>query len=367
MGRPRQLSFCAVMLGSLLGCHQRVFVFVAADGGADATGNDGLAPLTLDVAVTGCATFDTAEVACTGTAPLTVAFSPVGSPQLTSFLWMFGDGTPPSSDRAPQHTYTLPGSYDVNVTGAGSVGTVSQQRRSLIVVEAITTGAPCDVDAQCADGLHCLCGPGTGCSVAFLRGICSTTCDTGFCGAGAACAAYPAGGPSDAGVSVDGGTTAGTGGPSIGGPLCLATCLADTDCAAGFVCEQLPAGVATAVGWVHGCLPRGAAGDLGASCRGATGNLDGTRCTSGFCADVGTLGICSAPCDDARPCPTGAACAHLGSGQQVCLVACSAANPCTSDPALACASATTVDAGGDADAGFSIIGGDAASLYCAPG
>jgi hypothetical protein len=371
VGRRRQLSFCAILFGMmsgpgvglLQGCHQRFFVPPGTDAAIDGTGNDGLTPLTLDIAVTGCATFDITAVACSGTAPLAVSFSPVGSPELTTFVWTFGDGTPPSLDRAPMHTYTLPGSYDVTVTGAGTtagmMSQVMQLRRSLIVVQPDATGTPCDVEGQCGDGLHCLCQPGTGCGAAFLRGICSTSCQTGFCGAGAACAAYAPGGPADGGPPTDAGSS-----------LCLAACQMDSDCSAGFVCEELLAGGSTGASWVRGCLPLGAAGDLGASCRNANGLLDGTRCTTGLCADLGALGLCSAACDDSRPCPAGAGCAHFSGGQQLCLTACSAAQPCTRNASLGCKVGTAGDAGSDGGAGFAIVGAgpgaDAGATYCAP-
>lgn len=361
MGRRFQLSFCAVIVGMtggpLPGCQQRVFVPAGPDAAVDANGHDGLAPLTLDIAVTGCATFDISAVACGGTAPLAVSFSPVGSAELTMFLWNFGDDTPPSFDRAPLHTYTLPGSYDVTLTGGGgsTIGNVMQLRRSLIVVKPVATGAPCDVDGQCGDGLHCLCQPGTGCGAAFLRGICSTTCSTGFCGAGAACASYAPGPSPDAGVTND-----------AAAPLCLAACQTDADCSAGFVCEELLVGASTTARWVRGCLPLGAASDLGASCRNANGALDDARCTTGVCADLGTLGICTAACDGAHPCPAGAACAQMQSGQPVCLRACSTTSPCPVDPSLTCKLETPADAGTDAGTGFQIVGGDTDATYCAP-
>ena len=48
-----------------------------------------------------------------------------------------------------------------------------------VVVEPLPAGAPCDVDDQCGDGLACLCAPGSGCAPAFTRGVCSMACDTG--------------------------------------------------------------------------------------------------------------------------------------------------------------------------------------------
>jgi hypothetical protein len=362
--RRRQLSFCALavvtmsgpVVGLLQGCHQRFFAPPGVDAAVDANGNDGLTPLTLDISVTGCGAFDLAAVACSGAAPLTVSFSPVGSPELTSFVWSFGDGSPTVLDRAPTHTYTLPGSYDVKVTGGGSVGMVMQLRRSLIVVQPVATGAPCDIDAQCGDGLRCLCQPGTGCGSAFLRGICSTGCATGFCGAGATCASYVPGAGTDGGLPPDGGS-----------PLCLATCQTDSDCSAGFVCQDFLPGGSTSGSWVRGCLPLGAARNLGSPCRNANGQLDGTQCSTALCANLGTLGLCSAACDLAHPCPAGAACAHLSGGQQLCLIACSAAQPCTRDPAFGCKVPGDAGTGTDGGSVLQIVGpADAGAAYCAP-
>jgi hypothetical protein len=363
----RQLSVCAAavaMATVAAGCHQRVYVPPTSDAAADAGGSDGgLVPLTLDISVTGCASFDVASVACSGVAPLTVTFSPIGSPVLTSFLWTFGDKSATSSDRAPMHTYTLPGSYSVEVTGNGTTGNtmsqLTQKRRSLIVVQPVATGGACDVDGQCSDGLHCVCQPGTGCGAAFLRGFCSTTCRTGFCGAGAACADYA---PD---TTPDAGTTDADATGSVTAPLCLASCQSNADCPTGFICQSFPAGGSTSGGWVGGCLPLGAAGDLGAPCRNANGALDDSRCSTGSCADLGQLGVCSGLCDITHACPSGAGCAALGDGRQLCLSACSTTQPCSGDPGLSCRT-TGADGGVDAGAAFGIIGGDAGATYCAP-
>ena len=329
------------------------------DAGISDAGGDLFAPLTLDISVTGCASFDVAHVVCSGPAPLTVSFAPVGSPALTTFLWTFGDGTPSSSERAPSHTYALPGNYDVGVTGQGdTVGSLSQIRHNLISVEALTTGAACDVDNQCGDGLRCLCKSGSGCGPAFSRGICSTACATGFCGAGAVCAALALGaatGAGDAGIVSDAGAA-----PS---PLCLADCSGGAACAPGFVCQQIPGGGGAAP-WVHGCLPLGAASDFGSSCRNANGVLAGSACTTAFCADLGALGLCSSACDGTHPCPAGAACARLSATTALCLPACSATAPCTSDPSLGCIVATGADAG--IDGGLTITTGNPGVAYCAP-
>jgi PKD repeat protein len=357
------LSLCLPLCSALpLGCHQRAYMVPLADAGInDAGPGDLLAPLTLDISVTGCPTFDVVDVVCSGTAPLTVSFSPVGSPALTSFRWSFGDGTPSSLERAPSHTYALPGEYDVGVIGKGdTVGSVSQVRHDLISVQALATGAACDVDIQCSDGLRCLCKSGSGCGPAFSRGICSTACATGFCGAGAVCAAFALGASmpissSDAGSASDAGTTT--------SPVCLADCSGGAACASGFVCQQIPGGGGAAP-WVHGCLPLGASDDFGASCRNANGVLDDAACTTGLCADVGDLGLCSAACDGTHPCPAGAACARLSATTQLCLPACSATTPCTGDPSLGCTLATAADAG--IDGGLAITAGDPGLAYCAP-
>lgn len=373
MAPGRQLSICAaalVLATATAGCRQNAGTPPRSDAAVDAGGDGGgLTPLTLDIAVTGCATFDVTAVACSGVAPLTVTFSPVGSSVLTSFLWSFGDGSPTSSDRAPTHTYTLPGSYDVKVTGGGVMGTTTSQlfqtRRSLIVVQPVATGAACDVDAQCGDGLRCLCQPGSGCGAAFLRGFCSTNCPTGFCGSGASCAIYPLETVSDAGTDASGAGDASSG--SLSGPLCLASCQTNADCSTGFVCQSFPAGGTGASGWSRACLPLGAAGDLGASCRNAVGALDDSRCSTGVCADVGQLGLCTGACDATHACPAGAGCAALGGGRQLCLPSCSSSQPCSGDPGLSCRSAAS-DGGSDSDGGtgFSIVVGDGNASYCAP-
>jgi len=340
-----------------LGCHQRAYMAPVGDAAIGDGSGDLFAPLTLDISVTGCPSFDVVNVVCSGSAPLTVSFAPVGSPALTTFLWTFGDGTPSSSERAPSHTYALPGKYDVSVTGQGSsVGSLSQIRRQLISVEPLTTGAACDVDSQCGDGLQCRCKSGSGCRAAFSHGICSTTCPTGFCGAGAVCAAFTlaAAGTADAGLPSDAAPSS---------PMCLADCSGGAACAPGFVCQQIPGG-GGASPWVHACLPLGAASDFGSSCRGANGALDGSACTTGFCADIGALGVCSVACDGTHGCPPGAACASLSTKGAICLPACSPTTPCTSDPSLRCTVVT--DAGAGVDGGLAITAGDPGLAYCAP-
>lgn len=360
MGR-RAVALLSLGLAWMSGCHQRTFVAAGTDGGTDG-GADAQTPLTLDISVTGCATFDFTTLTCSGPAPLTVSFAPIGSAALTAFVWTFGDGTPSSKDPAPTHVYAVPGTYDVNVTGdAGKLGTVSRTRTGLISVLPVGAGAVCDVDSQCGPGLLCFCQTGAGCPPAFTRGICTTACATGFCGAGAVCADYALPAPAVDAGSADAGDAAITAGVTT---ACLADC-STASCAPGFVCQRLPAGGQGAAGWIQGCLPLGAANDFGASCRSANGTLDDGACTTGLCADLGTLGMCSAVCDQTTPCPAGGACARLpGSATPLCLPSCSATAPCARDPTIGCAAATAADAG--IDGGVPIISGALNASYCMP-
>jgi hypothetical protein len=260
---------------------------------------------------------------------------------VNQFTWIFGDDTPNSDERAPSHSYAHVGEYEVTVIGGTpDKGSVAPPQPLTVRVEALATGASCDVDEQCGSGLTCACTRGSGCAPAFTHGVCSASCDTGGCQAGAVCAA----------IILDAG--AGGGVPS---PLCLASCettrdAMPVDCAAGFTCRTLPAAwpvgsPAPTARWVHGCLPVGVVGDVGASCRDANEALSDPACATGWCADVGALGVCSATCDDSHPCPTEALCARLADGRQLCLRSCPPDHDCGSDPLLTCAMITAANAG----------------------
>lgn len=311
------------------------------DASSDGPRSDTPSPLTLAIAVTGCASYDAATARCLGAAPLTLSFAPVGSPELTQFLWSFGDGTPTTTERAPSHTFAHPDTYEVTLTGgAPDLGMVTPPRPLEVVVDRLALGAICDVDGQCESGLACLCAPGTGCSPAFVHGVCSTTCAAGGCGTNSVCAALPIGPPSDAGSA---GHT----------PLCVAACGANPQgCAAGFVCQTLPVPASSGSdAWTRGCLPLGAVTDLGGACRDAGGALADAACTTGFCANVGALGVCTAACDDGHPCPDQATCALLSDGRRLCLLTCAANGDCGRDPLLACVPVRrSADAGTDVSA-----------------
>jgi hypothetical protein len=306
------------------------------DGSIDGVRLDTPSTLTLDISVTGC-DHDPASgcgadagagLCCTGRPPLALSFAPLGSPELTRFRWTFGDGTATSTERSPTHTYAYPGSYRVTLAGGGDGIGMTEPRALHVVVEPLAAGSPCDLDVQCGDGLTCICRPGGGCARAFIRGICSAACDTTACVGGAVCAMTP-------------GAAIGTAAPA---PRCLARCQTSAQCAAGFACQTFPAGpTETTSPWTRGCLPLGAARDLGGSCRDGRGVLVDGACATGLCADLGALGVCSAACDAGQPCPTGTSCAALGGGRQLCLMSCLYDNECGGDPLMVCAAARPMD------------------------
>jgi PKD repeat protein len=179
---------------------------------SDASATDVATALGLDFVATGCGRSDVGSARtdggvarCTGTAPLTLTFAPVGSATLTRYRWTFGDGTAPSSERAPTHTYVLPGTYDVTVAAEGPGGSVSRQRSKFVEVTSNSAGQPCNIDGQCAAGLSCLCGEGAPCGDGFTHGICTRACATAgsSCDPGAACARLPL--PAPPGATADAG------------------------------------------------------------------------------------------------------------------------------------------------------------------
>ena len=439
------LALCALLpCVALSACHTRVYA--PGDGGLDAFAGDApssdvVGTLAVDFAVTGCATFDVAAESCAGAPPLPLSFAPVSSPSLTRFLWTFGDGSPTSSERAPTHTYVLPGTYDVSLVGAGAGGSVSRTRAQLVVVAALATGVPCDVDAQCAQGMACLCGGGA-CAPTFARGLCTSVCPTAGCGTGTVCATLdiPTRGTAttdagsdattdatdamttsdgvagDAAASAADGREASAEASAIGAPdaasdaasdaaardaatsdaadvrpvadaatsdaardapaasdtdggaaveptsmpLCLATCVTNTDCAVGLVCRALPAAGVTQARWARACVPP-VLRDVGDSCRDATGALADALCATGACADVGALGLCSATCGVGLACPSGSACATFGDGRSLCLMTCAASTSCTRDPLLDCEAAGAVGT-----LSFQVSPPAPAATFCAP-
>jgi hypothetical protein len=319
----RLLLGSALAAGLIGGCRGAAAPDDAGVDTASDGGSDGPVPLRLEMAVNGCAHYDLDSGVCSGPAPMTVAFAPVGSPELTRFKWTFGDGTPAVDERAPVHRYTLPGSYDVRVVGQvgePDLGTIECDRKRKIRVDPVAIGGLCDLDAQCGTGPTCTCSPGSGCAAAFLRGLCTIPCPEGLC-LGATCVTL---------------AVAGSAGDTARRPYCLAGCARDADCATGLVCTTLPSGASDGPRWRRACLPRGAVIAPGGSCRDANELLDDARCATGMCADMGTLGLCSAECVTTGDCPDDTACGYLTDGRSLCLPTCDAANACTTDPLLLC-------------------------------
>jgi PKD repeat protein len=412
---------CSLVIGlaalAAAGCKSSAAV--SADAGLDAAPVDASAAdvataLGLDFVATGCASGNNARADggvahCTGTAPLTLTFSPVGSATLTRYRWTFGDGTAPSSERAPTHTYVLPGLYGVTVAAEGSSGSVSRQRPNFVDVAPNAAGQPCNIDGQCATGLSCLCGEGAPCGDGFTHGICTRACPASGCEPGAACARVPlpaapadtadagaadvpistyaadadadaaADAPASPDAAADGDAAgrdadaadaaardAGAADASAAAPtpglLCIGTCLQDADCADGLVCSPLPGQAPGS--WVSVCVPASLR-RVGEPCRNARGQLDDGLCASGQCADLGALGLCSASCAGGVACPPGAACATFGDGRALCVETCSATSSstasCTRDPLLACETGT----GGGA-LGFAVFPPMPSAKFCAP-
>jgi hypothetical protein len=303
--------------------------------------------LAVDFTVIGCPNFDATVPQCRGPAPLTLTFVPITSGVVTRFLWDFGDLSK-SFEALPTHTYTLPESYDVSLLGAPSLA--MQTREAFVVVTPNPLGGVCDLERQCEPGLTCLCGLASQCPSAFPRGLCTQLCEGGnTCPENALCA--------DLGLGADPSS------PEVvtwRGRRCLRRCNDDEDCAAGQICRALPA-AGTPERWERACFYRFPA-DLGAACRGGTGEPQKDLCLSGLCADLGALGVCSSDCA-ARPCPTGTTCAALRDGRKLCLRPCDTPEACRSDPLLAC-----TPPGRPGPLGWDLVpaGSGAAATLCAP-
>lgn len=90
----------------------------------------------------GCITLQPPEAGFAASASLalgeTAIFTNTSTGSLLSFAWDFGDGSPPSTERNPQHVYAAGGTYTVSLTASNSLGsdTFSQQ------VEVIAPAAP---------------------------------------------------------------------------------------------------------------------------------------------------------------------------------------------------------------------------------
>jgi PKD repeat protein len=68
-----------------------------------------------------------------GTAPHTVQYTDA-SIGATTWVWDFGDGSPPSYEQNPAHTYTTTGRYNVTLVGANSYGVNTKTRLNYVTV-----------------------------------------------------------------------------------------------------------------------------------------------------------------------------------------------------------------------------------------
>ena len=303
----------------------------------------------VDFTVNGCDLFDPTTPTCRGSAPLTLSFIPITSANVSRLFWDFGDLSSPSSDSLPSHTYTLPGSYPVTLTGVGPSGQVWKRHDDLVVVTPNAFGDACDLERQCDSGLSCLCGLSAACPDSFARGMCTRRCEVG----GAACP--------DGGLCADlaAGAVAGTADDNPWRQRhCLRSCATQSDCPAGQRCRLVPSAAAPEK-WERACF-YGFPADLGAACRSGSGAPQNHLCLGGLCADLGALGVCSLDCT-ARPCPEGLTCAAFNDGRRLCLRACDDATSCREDRLLACAPPA-----GKGPLAFTVAEPPAGRTFCAP-
>lgn len=355
---PRRSILC-LLVALPLGCGDgaastdAAIALDAAPTPADASAtSDGIPPLLwVDFAISGCPTGG-AEVTpdagvtepCTGTAPLTVSFTPISPTPVDVYLWSFGDYT--DSDQAtPSHVYPNPGSYDVTLVVGGAGGTASKTKAGVVVVEPAGLGARCTSATQCAESLHCVCPAGSECPAELNPGVCTAGCTEQSCPDGV-CADLAPGDPAEP--------------AEWQAALCLVACTGDQDCPGDLSCRELHDG--NDAGWLRGCFASGLLGPIGASCRDGSGALDDTRCASGSCWGQGARGMCSESCT-AGSCPPSAACATF-TGTELgarCVARCAEESDCTADPWLACQ-----PPGGPGDQGFTVDETAAPLGYCAP-
>jgi len=81
----------------------------------------------------------------TGYTPLDVTFTDESTGTISTWAWEFGDGTTSTVQNPPTHTYTVPGTYLVNLTVSGYGGTDTTQQTLVVtspVPVAIFTASP---------------------------------------------------------------------------------------------------------------------------------------------------------------------------------------------------------------------------------
>ena len=302
-------------------------------------GGDASAPLGWGgLAITGCETGDGSEASpCLGQSPLLLRFTALAPAQIDSHVWSFGDGSEPEPARSPMHRFSEPGSYDISLNVDGPGGSAGRTRLAAVVVIPASLGSQCGADAHCASG-DCVCGEDESCPAPLDLGLCVLDCESHEACGGNLCI--------DLGPANDDELWRQT--------TCLPNCDPSfNDCGANSSCQALLGvdGVLSSA-----CFATGLLAPIGASCRDASGALDDASCASGFCADLGLRGACSANCETTA-CPSGSACVTPTSGDPapLCVATCDSTS-CDADPQLSCR----------APSDFSVVGDAIAEGYCTP-
>jgi PKD repeat protein len=299
----------------------------------------------VDFSISGCPEGDGQSDAapCKGPAPLDLQFTAIGPTDIDEVRWWFGDelnDAGPSDSIAPQHRFTLPGSYDVRLAALGPGGSAEITKNQVIEVVSASVGGACTLDDQCSSRT-CLCN-GNNCPSGFGSGICTQSCTSVTC---------------NDGLCVDLAPTNPAEPAPWQGELCLPDC-ASAACPPGLSCTSL---IDKSGNWVKACAPAGLLSPVGRSCVDDGGSPDSSLCASGLCIPEGARGMCTSTCT-ANSCPEGTACATFGGNLgSLCVAGCSTYG-CDSDPFLACEAP-----GGGADKNFLVDQSpEDPAGYCAP-
>lgn len=105
------------------------------------TGPGGSATATQNITATAAAVAPVANFSASptsGTAPLTVQFTDTSTGTVTAWSWDFGDGTTPSTQQNPSHTYATTGTYTVKLTTTNSAGSNAKTQNGYITVSSNT-------------------------------------------------------------------------------------------------------------------------------------------------------------------------------------------------------------------------------------
>lgn len=327
-------------------------------GDAQVPNEAGSGDIMADIIVSGCERWETndASESCIGTAPITLIFSSLSSDGVESFQWRFGDESDPSPTQLTEHTYQIPGSYDVTLLVSGDFGILEVKKSEFIVVEPAPLGLYCEEHENC-ETLHCHCQSelvesGILDCPMEMAGICTKPClDT----------------PCDTGVCVDlrlASSPDVTDASTWRQPLCLPSCTENHHCRRpGASCIEVPVfqHEQEIPLWEPACIPP-VLRQTGEPCINDLGELDDDLCFGGTCLDIGTSGNCSMQCE-AETCPSQSGCIKFnGMEDNFCVPVCKKDYPCMDDPLLNC---ETGDSTGFY--GFTVISNNSPpEKHCAP-